>query len=139
MVTSLNTPNKCIIRSSRRLARASIATTFAIPRFGMREPHSLCSAAILATAMTKYFAQRAYRIPYQLVRLAKVLGVSAFTYLAMMLATPASSWQTLVLRAGLVLLFPVGLLVLRFFEPHELAEIRKLLESQTFAAVPTDG
>jgi hypothetical protein len=67
-----------------------------------------------------------------------VLGVGALTYVAMTLAAPASAWRTLALRAGLIVLFPVGLLVLRFFEPHELAEIRKLVESQTLSAVQTD-
>jgi hypothetical protein len=53
------------------------------------------------------------------------------------------------LRAGLLVLFPLGLLALRFLEPHELAEIRKVVndigrratqpdESRPLSVVPTD-
>ena len=103
----------------------------------------------LTTAVTAYFAQRAYPIPYEVARLSKVLGVGAITYLAMTIASPASLWQTVALRVALAMLFPLGLLVLRFFEPHELAEIRTLVarigrsaaqpaEPQALSAVPID-
>lgn len=121
-------------------AGASIAANLIlIPRFGMRgAAYALISSQLLAAAVTAYFAQRAYRIPYELPRLAKTVGVSALTYVAMMLVASASPWTTLALRAALVLMFPAGLFVLRFFSPHELGEIRRLVESQTIAAVPTD-
>jgi O-antigen/teichoic acid export membrane protein len=132
-------------------AAVSIAANLLlIPRFGMRGAAvALLSSQVVATVVTAYFAQRAYWIPYEVARLSKVLGISAFTYLAMAAVASASLWWTLALRAGLLGLFPLGLLVLRFFEPHELAEIRKVVaaigrraaqpdEPQTLSTVPMD-
>jgi hypothetical protein len=71
-------------------------------------------------------AQKAYRIPYEVGRLAKVVAVGAATYAAMMTVASGSSWRTVFVRLGLLLLFPAGLLLLRFLRPQELADIRKL-------------
>lgn len=121
-------------------AGASIAANLLlIPKFGMRGAgYALIASQLLATTVTAYFAQRAYRIPYELTRLGKTIGVGALTYVAMTLVASSAPWKTLALQAALVLLFPVGLFVLRFFQPHELGEIRRLVESQIMAAVPTD-
>jgi O-antigen/teichoic acid export membrane protein len=132
-------------------AGASVAANLLlVPLLGMRGAAiALLVSQALTTAVTAYFAQRAYRIPYEVARLSKVLGVSAITYVAMAIASPASLWQTMWLRAGLIMLFPLGLLVLRFLEPRELAEIRKVVggvgrratqpdESRPLSVVPTD-
>jgi O-antigen/teichoic acid export membrane protein len=121
-------------------AAASIsANLLLIPPFGMRGAAvALLGSQILTTAVTVFFAQRVYRIPYEVARLSKVLITSAITYGAMTLAPASSPWQTLAVRAVLMLLFPFGLLVLRFFEPHELTEIRKAVAAQTLSALPTE-
>lgn len=110
-------------------AAASVAANVClIPPLGIRGAAlALLTSQIVTTAITAYFAQRAYRIPYETARLAKVSGVSAITYASMVMATSTSTWQTLVVRAGLMALFPAGLLALRFFEHHELAEIRAMV------------
>ena len=126
------------------------ANLLLIPPLGMLGAAlALVSSQALTTAVTGYFAQRAYPIPYEKLRLAKVLAVSAITYAAMAAVSLTSPWQTAALRATLVALFPVGLLVLRFFEPHELAEIQTLAaallnpkarpdESPSLSTVSTD-
>jgi len=132
-------------------AGASVAANLLlVPPLGMRGAAvALLVSQVVTIVVTAYFAQRAYRIPYEVARLAKVIGVSAITYVTMLIAAPAPLWQTMWLRAGLMILFPLGLLVLRFFEPRELAEIRKVVggmsrraaqpdESQTLSAMPTD-
>jgi O-antigen/teichoic acid export membrane protein len=121
-------------------AAASIsANLLLIPRFGMYGAAvALLVSQILTTAVTVVFAQRVYRIPYEVMRLSKVLATSAVTYGAMTLLPSSSPWQTLGVRAVVMLLFPLGLLVLRFFEPHELAEIRKAAAAQTLSALPTE-
>jgi len=121
-------------------AAASIsANLLLIPRFGMYGAAvALLVSQIVTTAVTVVFAQRVYRIPYEAMRLSKVLATSAVTYGAMTLLPSSSPWQTLGVRAVVMLLFPLGLLVLRFFEPHELAEIRKAAAAQTLSALPTE-
>jgi Sec-independent protein secretion pathway component TatC len=84
----------------------------------------------LTSAVTLYFAQRAYPIPYELGRLSKAGGIAALIYGAMTLAPSASPWQSLVVRAALLTLFPLGLLLLRFFHPREIGELRRLMESR---------
>jgi O-antigen/teichoic acid export membrane protein len=110
-------------------AAASLgANLLLIPPFGMRgAAMALLSSQALTTIVTAYFAQRAYRIPYEIARLSKVLGVSVITYFAMTMAAPASPWWTLGLRAGLLALFPVALYLVRFFQPHEMSQMYQLL------------
>jgi len=45
----------------------------------------------------------------------------------MMTIVSGPSWRTVAIRTALLLLFPAGLLLLRFLRPQELADIRKLL------------
>jgi O-antigen/teichoic acid export membrane protein len=98
------------------------------PPFGMwGAAMALLGSQLLATAVTAWFAQKAYWIPYEGIRLAKVLAVGVATSLAMMLVAPASVFQTIALRLAVALIFPLGLLALRFFEPHELTELRKTI------------
>jgi O-antigen/teichoic acid export membrane protein len=107
----------------------SVAAYFAlIPRFGTYGAAvALLISQVLTTALMIYLAQRAYRIPYELGRIAKVVAVAAATYVAMMTMAWGSSWRTVAIRTALLLLFPAGLLLLRFLRPRELADIRKLL------------
>jgi O-antigen/teichoic acid export membrane protein len=120
-------------------AASLIANLQLIPRFGLRGAGiALVASQLVTTATTVYFAQHAYRIPYEVGRLSKVLVASALTVVAMTMSTAASAWSTVGLRAALVLLFPLGLLVLRFFEPHEWADLRKIVSTYTGPAVPTD-
>ncbi len=55
--------------------------------------------------------------------------MAATTYIAMMTIVSGSSWRTVAVRIALLLLFPAGLLLLRFLRPQELADIRKLLSN----------
>ena len=106
---------------------------------------ALLVSQTITTGVTAYFAQRAYWIPYEVGRLLKVVGVSALTYAATALVAPQSLAWTVGLRAALLVVFPLGLLACRFFEPHEWTEIRRLMarmggaaDPQTLSAVPTD-
>jgi O-antigen/teichoic acid export membrane protein len=131
--TSLNVAKKTGVYPTVTAAGAliSVAAYFAlIPRFGMygAAAASLVSQ-LLTTALMIYLAQRAYHIPYEVSRLAKAAGVGAATYVAMIATVSGSSWRTVVVRLGLLALFPAGLLLLRFLHPHELADIRRLVAS----------
>jgi O-antigen/teichoic acid export membrane protein len=104
------------------------ANLLLIPPFGMRGAAiALLGSQTLTTIVTAYFAQRAYRIPYEVARLSKVIGVGIVTYLIMMVAVLASPWWTLCLRAALLALFPLGLHLVRFFQPHEIQQMYQLV------------
>jgi O-antigen/teichoic acid export membrane protein len=122
-------------------AAISVGAYFAlIPRFGTfgAAIASLISQ-VLTTALMIYLAQRAYRIPYEVGRLAKVVAVAAATYLAMMTIVSGSSWRTVIIRVVLLLLFPAGLLLLRFLRPQEIADIRKLIANVRRSTEPVVG
>jgi len=131
--TSLNVAKKTSVYPTVTAAGAviSLGAYFAlIPRFGLYGAAfgSLISQ-VLTTALMVLLAQRAYRIPYEAGRLAKIVLVAAITYIAMMTIVSGSSWRTVVVRAALLMLFPAGLLLLRFLRPKEIADIRKLLSN----------
>jgi O-antigen/teichoic acid export membrane protein len=116
------------------------ANLLLIPSLGMRGAAvAFLGSQIVATAVSAYFAQRAYRIPYEIARLSKVLGVGLLTYLAMTIVATGSPLRVLMLRAALLALFPLGLLALRFFEPHELAEVRALVAGMRRRSARTEG
>jgi O-antigen/teichoic acid export membrane protein len=109
-------------------AAVSVGTNFLlIPSFGMRgAAWALIISQLLAAAATVYFAQRVYHIPYESTRLAKVLGVGMMTYAVTALVTVPSQVSTLILRLAALALFPMGLATVKFFQPHEWAQIRDL-------------
>jgi O-antigen/teichoic acid export membrane protein len=101
------------------------ANLLLIPAFGMQgAAYALIVSQTIATAATVYFAQTAYHIPYETARLAKVLVVAVLTYLAGYLLTQPSLVVTFGLRAAALAIFPAGLALTRFFEPHEWEQIR---------------
>ena len=129
--TSLNVAKKTAVYPTVTAAGAviSLGAYFAlIPRFGtLGAASALLISQVLTTALMIYLAQRAYRIPYEVGRIAKVVAVGMATYVAMMTVVSGSTWRTVAVRIALLLMFPAGLLLLRFLRPQELADIRKLL------------
>jgi len=133
LVTSLNVAKQTRVYpvvTAIGAGASVVANLLLIPPLGMvGAAIALLSSQALATGVTAYFAQRVYRIPYELARLGKVVAVGTVAYVAMTMAALASPWQTLGLRAGLIVLFPTGLVLLRFFEPHELGQAQRLVTS----------
>jgi O-antigen/teichoic acid export membrane protein len=131
--TSLNVAKKTTVYPTVTAAGAiiSVGAYFAlIPRYGTYGAAvALLISQVLTTALMIHLAQRAYRIPYEVGRIAKVAAVGIATYVAMMTIVSGSSWRTVAVRSALLLLFPAGLLLLRFLRPQELADIRKLLSN----------
>jgi O-antigen/teichoic acid export membrane protein len=138
--TSLNIAKRTNVYPTVTAAGAaiSIAAYFAlIPRFGMYgAAAALLISQTLSTALMVFLAQRAYRIPYEVGRLAKVTAVAAATYAAMILAAPGFTWRVVMIRLALLALFPAGLMALRFLRPHELTDIRKFLAIARRSAEP---
>jgi O-antigen/teichoic acid export membrane protein len=111
-------------------AVTSVAANVAlIPRVGlMGAALAVVLSQAAATGTTLVFAQRAYHIPYES-RLAKLAGVTVAVYAAMMAVPSLNPWQLLAARGGLLVLFPIGLYVARFLQPHETQQIREFLAS----------
>jgi O-antigen/teichoic acid export membrane protein len=119
-------------------AAVSIGANLAlIPTFGMHgAAYALIVSQAITTAVTVIFAQRAYFIPYEGGRLVKVAAAAVLTYAAAALVQLSSPAWTIVARAALLVLFPLGLLAARFLQPHEWSEIKRLVAQFTTPAEP---
>lgn len=138
--TSLNIAKKTAVYPTVTAfgAALSLAAYFLlIPGYGMfGAAVALLVSQLLTTVLMVYLAQRAYHIPYEAGRLAKVVVVSLSTYAAMRALAPGYSWSAVALRVALLAVFPAGLLAFRFLRPHELADVRKLLASLRRSSEP---
>lgn len=91
------------------------ANLLLIPLFGMAGAAWATVAAYAVMTLLSYvISQRLYFIAYERLRLAKIVLVTAVLYSVHALAAPGLWW-----RAGLLLLFPLALAAVGFFEPQE--------------------
>jgi len=138
--TSLNIAKKTNVYPTVTAVGAGVSVAMyflLIPRYGARgAAFALLASQILTTALMIYLSQRAYRIPYEIGRLAKISATGVLTYVTMIQLAPGSSWPTVAARVALLALFPIGLLATRFLRPHELADIRKLIARLRRSAEP---
>lgn len=109
-------------------AALSLAANFVlIPLFGISgAAYALLASQCVTTAVTIGFAQQAYTIPYERMRLLKVLGTGVVTYVIAAGITFGSAPLTIAARTVALLLFPLGLVTLRFLEPHEWSGVKAL-------------
>lgn len=99
-----------------------------IPRFGIVGAAVAVGLGQLVLALTLgALAQRAYSIPYEWLRLGKLVAVAVALYALMVTVAPGAGIGVLLVRLGLMAVFPIGLLGLRFFRPAELADLRHAL------------
>lgn len=75
-------------------------------------------------------SQRLYRIPYQYARLGKVLMGSLLCYALSILASRYSFLPALLLRLATLVLFPVILYGLGFYERRELHRLREMISTK---------
>ena len=113
-------------------ATSLTATVLLVPRLGlMGAAWGVLAGQTAATVVTGYFAQRSYWIPYEGGRLARVVLIATAAYVLIDQVTLSSAWFTLVLRALLLSVFPLGLFVLRFFQGSETDDLRTLAAAVT--------
>ena len=138
--TSLNIAKKTNVYPTVTAVGAGVSVVMyflLIPRYGARgAAFALLASQILTTTLMIYLSQRAYHIPYEIGRLAKISATGVLTYVTMIQLAPGSSWPTVVARVALLALFPIGLLATRFLRPHELADIRKLIATLRRSSEP---
>lgn len=90
---------------------------------------TLAAYAVMAAALLLYI-QRYYTIPYEWTRVVRVgIGaVALYTINALLLDLEDRSLQAGLIRFGLLLLFPVWLLLSGFFDDRERRELRRLTQ-----------
>jgi O-antigen/teichoic acid export membrane protein len=110
-------------------AAASVGSSLLlVPRFGAvgaAWSNTLAYAVLAGAAMV--FSQRVYPVSYDWSRLARVIAAACVSALAgrFVLASTVSPWLGLPVRAlVVVVVFTAALGVSRFFQPHELRQLR---------------
>jgi len=91
-----------------------------IPQYGVVGAGIAKILAFAALALPMYLtAQRHYPIQYQTSRIFTLLAVALALFFSSLLIPAASLWVALLIKTGLLLLFPVILLLTGFFSPRE--------------------
>lgn len=98
-----------------------------IPRYGMAgAAWATLAGFVVQTVIQVTVAMRFYPIPYQWSRLGRLAGAAGGLFLAGTLVPAASLPVAVAAKAGLLLSFPALLWVVRFYEPAELAHVRRI-------------
>jgi O-antigen/teichoic acid export membrane protein len=97
-----------------------------IPRIGMYGGAIATLAAYMTMAALYWFITRtAYAVPYEYARLLKLFAAFSASAAAWYLI-PAGALPQWLVEVGLLLAFPAILLLMRFFQPDELRELRRM-------------
>jgi O-antigen/teichoic acid export membrane protein len=99
-----------------------------IPRWGMMgAAFATVAGYAVTTGLTYMFSQRVYRIAYQTRRLATIVALLVVVAAGATLVQPAQWYYAVAWKAALLAAPPLVLWVTRFFEPREVAAVRRLL------------
>lgn len=96
-----------------------------IPQFGMQGAAAASVLANLLMAVMFYlYSQRYYPIRYEFARLFKLLLAGVSLYVAASFAGSLGFWSGIGVKTILLLIFPVVLYLMKFYEPVELNSLR---------------
>lgn len=99
-----------------------------IPKYQMRGAAlATIVASFVMFTMCFFTSQKLYRIPYQYSRFLKVLLTCVICFLLSLITSNYPLILSIVLKCFIILLFPLFLFLLRFFEARELDKISQLL------------
>ena len=97
-----------------------------VPIYGYMAAAVNTFVAYAAQAIVMYFlAQKAFRLPYEMGRYAKMIFVGIALFLVTAAMPTYDPWVSLFAKAAIVMTFPIWLTVLRFWEPEEIAAFRR--------------
>lgn len=106
-----------------------------VPIYGYMAAAVNTFVAYAAQAVVMYFlAQRAFRLPYELARFAKMGVVALALYLITTTVALANPWTSLFVKGAIVMTLPLWLTALRFWTPGELAMFQRTAH-QTIGAL----
>jgi O-antigen/teichoic acid export membrane protein len=97
-----------------------------VPIYGYMAAAVNTFVAYAAQAFVMYFlAQRAFRLPYEIARFAKMIGVGIALFLVASTLPSLNPWASLFAKAAIVMTFPIWLTLLSFWKPDEKAAFRQ--------------
>ena len=97
-----------------------------VPIYGYMAAAVNTFVAYAAQAFVMYFlAQKAFRMPYELTRYARMILVGIALYFVTAALPNFNPWASLFAKAAIVMTFPIWLTLLRFWKPDEMAMFRR--------------
>lgn len=102
-----------------------------IPHFGRLGAAWATAVAFLVLPILMYFFTfKVYRVYYEWLRIAQIFLIGGFVYeLSQVIYAP--TWQNIILRVGVLLLYPILLFVTRFFRKEEIGILKDALAKYT--------
>lgn len=96
-----------------------------IPAFGyFGAGLSMLASLMLMVVITYYYSQKLYRIPYENIKIALLIGLGTAIYLISTFVADSSFFITILLKLFLIVLFPVLLYFLKFYETSEIEKLK---------------
>jgi len=81
-------------------------------------------AQIVYFLFVYYFAQKYYPIPYEILKVLKIICTGILIYIISTLTNDLSLFARLLIKSALILSFPLILYILKFYEPIELERLQ---------------
>ena len=101
-----------------------------IPRYGVYgAAYATLIAFIYKIALTYYFSSKYYKISFESLRIAKILMSAVLIYLVCQMIHADSIYQTILIKTGSVLCFPVLLVCTGFLHENEKTKIKDIFRS----------
>lgn len=85
---------------------------------------SLLIAVILMMILSYYFGQRVYKIPYEILRIYKMLFAGLLIYVVSLFTSEMDFWNAVFVKIILILLFPILLYILKVFDNIEIESFK---------------
>jgi O-antigen/teichoic acid export membrane protein len=105
-----------------------VLNVLTVPKFGYMAAAVNTFIAYGVQAVVMYpLAQRAFRIPYEILRFAKMAVVGIGLFLVASQLPPFHPWLAIAIKTAWVCTFPLWLTLLRFWTPDEKVAIRRLV------------
>lgn len=86
---------------------------------------------IYKAALTYYFSHKYYRIHFEFVRIFKIFLVAGIIYLALCLVDLRNIYGSLLLKLGVIGLFPFFIFITGFFTETEMVKIRQVIRTKS--------
>jgi len=122
----LNKKTKYVAYTTVAAAAINIALNIIfIPKFGMMAAtYTRLISFVFLYLISYYYGNLAYKIPFENIKIAEVLAVGIFLYSAASYFNAGSLSIRLTLKTSALIVFPLILYFLKFYEPIELIRIK---------------
>ncbi|MCF6271318.1 MAG: oligosaccharide flippase family protein [Melioribacteraceae bacterium] len=97
-----------------------------IPSFGfIGAAYSLLLSTILMMILSYYFGQKIYKIPFELVKISKIVAIALLLYFVSLFVSNYGQFLNILIQFLLIILFPILLFKISIFEEIEILSLKR--------------